>query len=84
MLTSEAKFHIILHLAESMIEFELTAPFNMIVDYIMHDVNVSFNSIMREYNIHGNKQAPSCDIATRIAITEHLQFLCHGGRTLMN
>ncbi len=22
----------------------------------------SFNSIMREYNIHGYKQAPSCDM----------------------
>ncbi len=59
----------------------------------MHDVNgyntvclrcESFNSIMREYNIHGNKQAPSRDIANRFAITEHLQFLCHGGRQLMN
>ena len=37
----------------------------------------SFNSLIRGQNIHGNKQAPSRDIAHRFAVIEHLRFLCN-------
>ena len=39
----------------------------------------SFNSIMRARNIYGNKQAPSRDIATNLAMLEYLRYICSGG-----
>ncbi len=37
-----------------------------------------FNGLLRTYNLHGNRNAPSRDVTTRFAVVEHLHFLCHG------
>lgn len=39
----------------------------------------SFNSRVREYNVLGNRLAPSRDIAHRFSIVQHIPYICHGG-----
>ena len=38
----------------------------------------SFNSLIRNQNIFGNKQSPSRDIAHKFAIIQHLRWICSG------
>ena len=39
----------------------------------------AFNSILRTFNVFGNRQSPSKDIAHCFAVLEHLRFLGDGG-----
>ena len=39
----------------------------------------TFNGVMREHNLHGNRQASSRDITTNFAIIEQLLYVCKGG-----
>ena len=39
----------------------------------------SFNGLMREYNLHTNRQSSSRDIATRFAVMEQMNFLLYKG-----
>jgi len=43
----------------------------------------SYNGIIRQFNLHGNRKAPSRDIAKRLITAEHLQLLCSGGTALI-
>ena len=39
----------------------------------------AFNRIIRNYNVHGNRQASSRDIAVKFSSIEHLRYLSDGG-----
>ena len=39
----------------------------------------SFNSRVRQYNVFGNRLAPSRDIAHRFSVVQHIRYICHGG-----
>ena len=39
----------------------------------------AFNRIIRNYNVHGNRQASSRDIAVKFSTIEHLRYLSDGG-----
>ena len=39
----------------------------------------SFNGVMREHNLHSNRQASSRDITVDFSVLEQLQFICEGG-----
>ena len=39
----------------------------------------SFNLNVWNYNVHGNRLAPSRDIAMCFCILQHLRYICHGG-----
>lgn len=39
----------------------------------------TYNGVMREHNLHSNRQASSRDITTDFAVLEQLQLLCEGG-----
>ena len=39
----------------------------------------TFNGVMREHNLHGNRQASSRDITTNFAVIEQLLYVCKGG-----
>ena len=41
----------------------------------------TFNGLMREQNIYGNHQASSRDIATRVALMDHVRYLCDEGHS---
>ena len=39
----------------------------------------TINGLMRDYNLHTNRQASSKDIAKRVSTVEHLRFLYNNG-----
>ncbi|XP_064391380.1 uncharacterized protein LOC135339165 isoform X2 [Halichondria panicea] len=66
------KFHLFLHLHESMQSFGPTMAYNT-------ERCESFNGLMREHNLHTNRQSSSRDIAKRFAVMEQLYFLLNKG-----
>ena len=80
------KIHLLLHLPECMDNFGPTAAYNTerytltcsvffrSMTSLLHRCE-SFNSFIRNHNIHGNKRAPSRDIAYRFAVIEHIRYL---------
>ena len=51
------------------------------LSHIRTDVKHTFNGLMREQNIYGNHQASSRDIATRVALMDHVRYLCDEGHS---
>jgi hypothetical protein len=68
------KTHLILHLVDNIVEFGPTQSFNT-------ERYESYNSLVRNRNIYGNRHNPSKDIATSFSILHQLRFICSGGYT---
>ena len=88
-LLQKQKTHLALHLVDSMIKFGPCSAFSAeryVYRMYYHTCTryfsfrfESFNSNVRNYNVHGNRLAPSRDIAMRFCILQHLRYICHGG-----
>jgi hypothetical protein len=84
------KTHLILHLVDNIVEFGPTQSFNterldtikLRSSYVIsfHRYK-SYNSLVRNRNIYGNRHNPSKDIATSFSILHQLRFICSGGYT---
>ena len=80
------KTHLILHLVSSMMQFGPSSSFSAeryMISMCEFEINFtlrfeSFNSHVRNNNVHGNRLAPSRDIATKFCALQHLRYLCHG------
>ena len=89
-LLKKPKIHIILHLAESIRDYGPCSAFSAerycCVLYIQYLTVIfgtyrfeSFNSMVRGYNVFGNRLAPSRDIAVRFSTLQHLRYICNDG-----
>eukprot|EP00731_Ephydatia_muelleri_P006261 Em0003g509a len=72
LLLNKPKTHLILHLVDCMIDFGPSSAFSA-------ERFESFNSRVRQYNVFGNRLAPSRDIAHRFSVVQHIRYICHGG-----
>ena len=76
----EKKTH--LHLVHCMNEFgPSSAELYVLLRLVyLRKHNCRFESKVRAYNVYGNRQSPSHDIAHHFSVLQQLRYICHGGR----